>query len=95
MLTTELPTRPEDLSLEALNQVIEANTPDVSLTDFTVVESHLWGGGQASSAGRIIIEPRYSSSSPEGLPRHIVVKVAKSAPGEKVETGGSGSGSCS
>jgi len=92
LLTTELPTRSEDLSIKALNQVIEANTPGVSLADFTIVESHLWGGGQASSAGRIIIEPRYSPSSPEGLPKHIVVKVAKSAPGEKVESGGSGSG---
>jgi len=30
---TELPTRSEDLSLQALNQVIEANTPGVSLHD--------------------------------------------------------------
>ncbi len=92
MLTNELPTRPQDLSLDALNRVIAAHTPGASLTGFEIVESHLWGGGQASSAGRIIIEPHYSPSSPEGLPKRIVVKVAKSAPGEKVETGGSGSG---
>ncbi len=92
MLPTELPTRPENLSVDALNRVIEANTPGASLTDFEIVESHLWGEGQASSAGRMIIEPQYSPSSPEGLPKRLVVKVAKSAPGEKTETGGSGSG---
>ncbi|WP_439135996.1 phosphotransferase [Pseudomaricurvus sp.] len=92
MLATELPTRPEDLTVSSLNEVIKAHTPNVSLDSFEVVESHLWGEGQASSAGRIIIEPTYSSASPENLPRRIVVKVAKSAPGDKVETGGSGSG---
>ena len=92
MLSTTLPTRPEDLSVDLLNQVIATNTPGVSLTGFNVIESHLWGGGQASSAGRIIIEPQYSPLSPEGLPKHIIVKVAKCAPGEQVEEGGSGSG---
>ncbi len=88
----ELPTRPEELSVDALNKVVSAHSPDVTLTDFKIVESHLWGEGQASSAGRIIIEPEYSPSSPEDLPKRIVVKVAKSAPGEKTEEGGSGSG---
>lgn len=91
MLPTGLPTRPEELSTDLLNRLIGANTPGAALTDFEIVESHLWGEGQVSSAGRMIIEPRYSPSSPSGLPRRIVVKVAKSAPGEKVETGGSGS----
>lgn len=93
MLPTELPTRPEDLSLEVLNKVIAAHRPNVVLVDYKITESHVWGGGQASSAGRIVIEPTYSTNSPE-LPKHIVVKVAKSTPGEQRDPnqGGSGSG---
>lgn len=94
MKPTELPTRAEDLSVDALNRVITQHRPDVSLAGFDVVESHVWGGGQASSAGRIIIRPQYSSSSPGGLPKNIVVKVAKSVPGREGDPnqGGSGSG---
>ena len=91
MLPTELPTRPENLSVEALNRVIENHLPAVSLTDFSIVESHVWGDGQVSSAGRIVIAPEYSSNSPAGLPRHLVVKVAKTPPGEAAGSGGGGS----
>lgn len=94
MLSTELPTRPEDLSVVALNQVIANHTPNVSLAGFEVVENHVWGGGQASSAGRIVIAPEYAPSARRDLPRHIVIKVAKSVPGQEGDPneGGSGSG---
>jgi hypothetical protein len=94
MLPTELPTRPEDPSLEILNKVIRNHRPDVSLIDFEVTENHVWGGGLASSAGRVIIKPTYSESSPAGLPRHLVIKVAKSVPGQQGDPsqGSSGSG---
>jgi hypothetical protein len=75
-----LPTDPADLRLDILNSVIGRQAPDISLTDFAIVESHIWGSGQVSSAGRIVIRPRYSATSPADLPRQLVLKVAKTAP---------------
>src|ERR1700752_3823241 len=72
-----LPTDPADLTLETLNQVIGAQRPDVALTGFTVTETEVWGSGKASSAGRIVIAPDYAPSAPAGLPKHIVIKVAR------------------
>jgi thiamine kinase-like enzyme len=82
MLETRLPTDPKDLTVELLNELINAQMPGVTLTAFAITESHVWGGGHASSAGRIVIEPTYESTSPTTLPRHIVIKVAKTAPGQ-------------
>lgn len=94
MLPTELPTRPEDLTLAALNRVIADHRPEAVLSDFTITESHTLGCGSASSAGRIVIEPTYADPSVKGLPRHIIVKVAKSYPGQEIDVdkGESGSG---
>ena len=77
---TALPTDPKDLTVELLNRLIAAHTPGVTLTGFAITESHVWGGGRASSAGRIVIEPTYAPTSSTALPRHIVIKVAKTAP---------------
>jgi hypothetical protein len=52
-----LPTDQGDLSLAVLNEVIAAETPGVALDRFEVVEAHVWGGGNASSARRIVILP--------------------------------------
>ena len=94
MQPTELPTRPEDLSLDILNRIIARQRRDVALSDFTIIEAHEWGGGHASSAGRMVIAPTYTASSPDGLPRQIVIKVAKNVPeargGQNV--GGTGTG---
>jgi hypothetical protein len=76
-----LPTRPEGLSLDVLNQLIGAQTPEARLSDFSIVESHVWGAGTASSAGRIVIRPTYASRSPD-WPRQLVLKVARAAPDE-------------
>lgn len=80
-MTNELPTRAEDLTLEALNRVIATESPEAQLTDFAVLESHVWGEGNASSAGRIVIRPVYGQQAPS-LPRHLVLKVARTAPEE-------------
>jgi thiamine kinase-like enzyme len=60
--------------------MIAAQTPGVELADFAVLETHIWGSGQVSSAGRIVIEPAYAAGSPADLPRRLVLKVAKTAP---------------
>ena len=77
MTSTPLPTNPEDLTIEVLNDLLAKESPGVALADFKVTESHVWGGGNASSAGRIVIEPTYLQPSATGLPRHIVLKVAR------------------
>jgi hypothetical protein len=80
MLATTLPTRAEDLSVDVLNRVMASWVPGASLTSFEVVETHVWGSGQVSSAGRIVIKPTYANDTPTGLPNHIVIKVAKTLP---------------
>lgn len=81
MIETTLPTSAQDLDLEILNAVICAQTPDARLAEFSVVESHVWGGGNASSAGRIIIRPVYEETA-ASLPEHLVLKVARASPEE-------------
>jgi hypothetical protein len=73
----KLPTDPGDLTVGVLNEVIAADVPGVALTDFEVVQSHVWGGGDASSAGRIVIVPTYAEPARPGLPRRLVIKVAR------------------
>jgi len=76
VLETELPTDPKDLSVDILNALIHEQNPKISIVNFEVTESHVVGGGQASSAGRIVIKPTYAKSSPPNLPVQIVAKVA-------------------
>lgn len=92
MLPTELPTRPEDFSVDILNRIIANHRPDAMLCGFEITENHIWGGGQASSAGRVIIKPNYVKPA-QDLPEHIVIKVAKAVPGTDVDDSKGGSGS--
>lgn len=73
----ELPSRPEDFSVELLNDLIREQNPDLILSDFTVTETHLVGDGQASSAGRIVLKPVYQNGSVSDAPKSIVAKVAR------------------
>jgi hypothetical protein len=80
MVQARLPTDPNELALGQLNDLLAEQAPGAALVDFKVTESHLVGGGLASSAGRIVIEPTYAGSSPPNLPSHLIVKVAKTDP---------------
>lgn len=80
MAAMRLPTDPQDLTLEHLNAALAAHSPGVVLSGYEVTETHLWGGGQASSAGRIVIAPAYAPGGPDGLPARLIVKVAKTDP---------------
>ena len=91
-MPTELPTRPEDFSLDILNCIIADHSPEAQLAGFEITEHHLWGRGQVSSAGRVIIKLTYAKPS-ENLPQHIVVKVAKAALGSMGAPNQDGSGS--
>ncbi|HEX7856392.1 MAG TPA: hypothetical protein VF503_22180 [Sphingobium sp.] len=93
MLPSELPTRPEDLTVQALNRVIGDHDRRALIADFTIIESHTLGSGSASSAGRIVIDPVYAEPMASELPRHIVIKVAKSYPGQQVDLNKGESGS--
>jgi hypothetical protein len=74
-----LPTDPRDLTIAVLNEVIAVDTPDVALSHFEVIESHVWGGGNASSAGRVVILPAYAEPARLGLPSRLVIKVARAS----------------
>lgn len=80
MAATRLPTNADELTLQQLNAVLAQQSPAVALTDYTVTEMNLWGEGQASSAGRLTIEPTYADPPRPDLPRHMVVKVARTDP---------------
>lgn len=81
MTGSALPTSADDLTLDVLNRIVGREAPEALLTGFDVLESHVWGGGNASSAGRIIIQPRYAAPAPD-LPGKLVLKVARAAPEE-------------
>jgi hypothetical protein len=77
MTTASLPTSADALGPDDLNPLLAAQVPGARLDAFTVVESHVYGSGLASTAGRIVIEPRWTAGSPAELPRRVVVKVAR------------------
>lgn len=77
MNASSLPTSADDLTVDVLNTVLRQQNPTARLDGYTVVESHLYGSGQASTAGRVVIEPHYGAGSPMDLPRRIVVKLAR------------------
>ena len=81
MTPITLPTRAHDLTLAVLNEVICAETPNARLKGFAVLESHVWGDGNASSAGRIVIRPQYVEADGQ-WPAQLVLKVARAAPEE-------------
>ncbi|MCB2076016.1 MAG: phosphotransferase [Novosphingobium sp.] len=85
MTATELPTGPEGLELEMLSETLSSQVPGAALEAFRILDSHLWGSGDASSAGRIDIEVDYTPSSPEDLPRRIVAKIARVDPDDTPE----------
>ncbi len=77
MTVIAMPTSADDLSVEVLNPLLQAQRPDVCVEAFRVIESHLYGSGEASTAGRVVIEPRYRPGAPKDLPRRLVVKLAR------------------
>lgn len=74
-----LPTTPQELTVDLLNQVIGELDPSALLSGFEVIESHVYGSGKASTSGRIILAPAYRNPS-DDLPRQLVMKVAHAAP---------------
>lgn len=77
-----LPTDPADLTLEVINHYLSKQNPGAAARSFSVTGSHAVGLGHASSAGRICIDVDYADGAPAGLPPHVVIKVAKAAPGD-------------
>jgi len=74
-MTGRLPVSPDDLTVDNLNAVIADLDPSALLDGFEVIESHVYGGGAASTSGRIVLSPLYRTPSGD-LPAHLVMKVA-------------------
>jgi hypothetical protein len=85
MKNHELPTGPEGLTLELLNSVLRTQVPGATIDGFRVIDSHLWGSGEASSAGRVDIEVDYGEGSPLTLPNRLVAKIARIDPDDTPE----------
>lgn len=79
MTSPLLPTDPADLALDILNRHLDAG--GARMTGFAVTEAHAWGGGEASSAGRICIEAEWDAAG-AALPRRVVLKVARCDPAD-------------
>ena len=80
MTQFEMPTGPEDLSVDMLDQVVKAQIPGAGVAGFRVVNEHLWGSGEASSASRVDVQLDYTAGSPADLPRDVIVKIARIDP---------------
>src|ERR1043166_309259 len=79
MSDLRLPTAPEGPTPHPLHAVIAQPPPEAQLAGFDLVETHQRGGGQASSAGRIVIAPRYARDTAVSLPERRVLKVSRTS----------------
>ena len=80
MTATELPTGPEGLTTDLVARLVAEQVPGARVSGMEIIDSHLWGSGEASSAGRIDIAVDYAAGSPEGLPRRLIAKIARVDP---------------
>lgn len=71
------PSRADDLTLAAMNEVIHTLHPKVDVTSFEIRETFLFGSGQVSTAGRIALTLTYEGEEAAELPREVVLKVAR------------------
>ncbi|HET9629992.1 MAG TPA: phosphotransferase [Novosphingobium sp.] len=86
MSGSRLPTTPEQLTVEKLNEVIATVDPSALLDGFEVLESHVYGSGVVSTASRIVIAPRWRTPSAD-LPTSVVMKIAHREPEDSSEPG--------
>jgi hypothetical protein len=80
-------TDPDQLTVEQLNAVVADLTPGVAITGYELVEMHEWGGGRASTGGRMVIDAAYAPGAPNDLPRRLVLKMAKPTADRVATTG--------
>ena len=86
-MAAEFATDARDLTVAQLNAALAELSPGTSIERFEVVEVHEWGGGKASTAGRLVIEPAYAPGAPGNPPRRLVIKIAKPDPVRMHTTG--------
>ncbi|MFN8019314.1 MAG: phosphotransferase [Acidimicrobiales bacterium] len=70
-----IPTDPSEVTATSVTELVRTRHPDATIGEVEVVEAHLFGGGDASTAGRIDI--RVADVSGVELPERLVVKVAR------------------
>src|SRR5690606_24573344 len=77
MTHIQFPEQPEDITAELLSSIIDEAHPDVHVTDFKISETHRYGDGLVSSAGRLELELELAGPGAAALPKHVIVKIAR------------------
>jgi hypothetical protein len=65
----------EGWTAELLTELMAVQRPDVQVERVAVLESHLYGDGMVSTAGRVALDLDYAR--PTDLPRRVVVKIGQ------------------
>jgi len=78
-MTDRFPLSADELRLEHLDALLHTVHPEVSVTGFTVTESHMPGDGNGavSTAGRISANVEYRGDGADELPTQLVIKVTR------------------
>lgn len=61
--------------LELLTRILDPVVPGAKVTDVAIVKSHEYGDGDVSTSARATATLTYSSDSPAGLPRDVILKM--------------------
>jgi len=71
------PNSSKGISVEYLNNLIAEVDPSIHVEEVTVIGSKTYGEIFVSTAGRLILQVRYSADSPAGLPQQLVLKITR------------------
>jgi hypothetical protein len=72
----QIPPSPYDLTPALLTDILRQVVPDATVTGVEIVKSHEYGDGDVSTSARATARLEYSSSSPAGLPRDVILKLS-------------------
>jgi hypothetical protein len=70
------PNRAEQITPQLLTDLIARQHPGVAVESFAIIESLAYGDGMVSTAGRIVLDLKYTSTTSD-LPRRVIIKVAR------------------
>jgi len=76
MSAVVFPVSASELTLEMLNDIVDAQCPGVRLTGFDIVHAKDYGEQMVSTAGRAILDLHYADGTPSHFPTRVVLKLA-------------------
>lgn len=72
----QIPRSPFDLTPALLTDIVRQIEPKATVSDVRIVKSHEYGDGDVSTSARATVQLSYSSETPLGLPRDVIVKMS-------------------